>query len=364
MKKYFFMTIAAIASIALVGCQGPDQNNPEGPGTTPTTPDAKVVISPKTLEIAVDEQGKLRSALNPSKEGVVISYKSDDEAVATVDASGLVTGIAGGTANIIASAEGYQSDTCVVTVVDASEVFAWGGLGLFGDQTEKVGEEYQHWDKEDQCYYKAQNFIGTFYVWSSDIFFVNGSGFSGAGYFAEVQAPVAIIQEGDWKGYYYMPTLLFTDTIEATAEGACEPGALTDANAWGTWLTDSTYEGDNSLKGTTLDYLDFDAQKSLPCVGFIKDGILVGNSSAAYYRMNITWFNINEGLYGLKMESNEEGKFIAFVKPFEFTSRSDKYYELLPESSGNHKIAPMKINNPEQVRMLKNLSKTRLHVAK
>lgn len=354
------MAFAALVSLVMVSCKD-KKDDPKDPTTT----DLKVTVSPKTLEIAVGDQGKLRAAVTPATEGVTIEFVSDNEAIATVNASGLVTGVAAGTANIIAKAQGAVSDTCVVSVVDASSLFAWGGIGLFGDQTEKVGDVYDHWDEEDNCYYKSQNFIGTFYAWSSDVIFTSGVGFSGAGFFAIIKAPVAVIQEGEWAGYYYMPQLLFTDTIAETAEGACAPGSLTNAAEWHEWLfNDSTYEGDGTFKGTRLDYYDFDNEDNdLPFVGFIKDGWLYGSSSAAYYQMNITWFDLEEGLYGLKMEQNAEGKW-QFVQPYEFTTRYDEYYELLPQASETRKMQPLRITNQEQVRKLRNLNTQKLHTSK
>ena len=118
MKKYTFMAIAAFATVVLFGCK----EKPE------VDPNAKVVVNPKTLEVAVGEQGKLRAALSPSKDGVTITYTSDNKEIATVDASGLVTGVAAGTVNIIATAKDYKSDTCVVTVSEKSDAFAWGGM--------------------------------------------------------------------------------------------------------------------------------------------------------------------------------------------------------------------------------------------
>ena len=360
MKKYYLLAFAALVSLVMVSCKD-KKDDPKDPTTT----DLKVTVSPKTLEIAVGDQGKLRAAVTPATEGVTIEFVSDNEAIATVNASGLVTGVATGTANIIAKAQGAVSDTCVVSVVDASSLFAWGGIGLFGDQTEKVGEEYDHWDEEDNCYYKCQNFVGTFYAWSSDIIFTSGVGFSGAGFFSQIKAPVAIIQEGEWAGYYYMPQLLFTDSIAETAEGACAPGSLTNAAEWHEWLfNDSTYEGDGTFKGTRLDYYDFDNEDNdLPFVGFIKDGWLYGSSSAAYYQMNITWFDLEEGLYGLKMEQNAEGKW-QFVQPYEFTTRYDEYYELMPQASETRKMQPLHITNQEQVRKLRNLNTQKLHTSK
>lgn len=131
MKKNLFMAFVAFATIAFVGCEKKTEPTPT-PDPTPSG-DAKVVLDQHALELAVGEQAKLRAALNPAKENLAVTFTSDNKEVATVTAAGLVDGIAAGKVNIIASAEGYKSDTCVVTVVDASDAFAWGGVFVSRD---------------------------------------------------------------------------------------------------------------------------------------------------------------------------------------------------------------------------------------
>ena len=211
MKKYLFMAIAAIASIALVGCQqGNDNNDPDNPGTTPT-PDAQVVISPKTLELTVEGEGKLRAALNPSKDGVTISFSSENAEIATVNNSGLVTGVATGTVNIIASAEGYKSDTCVVTVVSATDAFAWGGIFVTRDDNYKILNDKDtaiikiNNGSEEGLPVKCILVSGSGFAWDNNIFMDNASetGLSGIGHMAFLdEVPVwQIVDSIDKNGY-------------------------------------------------------------------------------------------------------------------------------------------------------------------
>ena len=132
MKKYFIFAFAALTSVVMFSCK----EKPGGGGETPVDPTTKgnVVLSAHELEITVGAQEKLRASVNPVKEGVAISYKSDDETVATVDASGLVTAVESGKANIIASAEGYTSDTCVVTVRSVFSAYSIEDYGVFGQK--------------------------------------------------------------------------------------------------------------------------------------------------------------------------------------------------------------------------------------
>lgn len=363
MKKYLFMAIAAIASIALVGCKGDDKNNPDDSGTTPTT-DAQVVIRPKTLEVAVGSQEKLRAALNPSKDGVTISYKSDDEAVATVDASGLVTGIAGGTANIIASAEGYKSDTCVVTVVSAADLFAWSGMVL-AKKGEAISEPYMFRDT-----YKCQDFEGIYYVYDKNIVFTSGVGLSGAGYTAVVHAPVTIIIEGEYANSFITWELNFDNSYPKDSSGVAAEGYLpATAAEWYSVLSDSTYAGDYDLKSLSyLNYWDWDAtttENDIDFVGYIKNGFIGDYSNGFFYQTNITWFDLEQGLYGLKMEQNEEGKW-NFVQPYEYTDMETKYYEVMPErteeTKGKLHFVPYLNNEKQSKRYLK--STNEFHIAR
>ena len=353
MKKYVFMALVAFAAFGMSSCQ-------------PNEPETSVVVNPKTMQIAAGAQDKVRASLNPSKEGVTFVYKSSDESIATVNQSGVVTGVTPGKANIIVSAEGAKSDTCAVTVVDPLDIFAWGGMGLFGIGEEPLGDVYEYTSEYSGTTYKLRNYVGTWYLWSSDVLFVDGEGFSGAGYMVALEAPVAIIQEGASKGAYLQTDLTFDNLAPKDSMGVAEEGALTDAAEWGKFVTDSTYEGDGSFKGSNINYYNFDDNSdNLPFVGFIKNGWIGDYSNGLFYQMNITWFDLNEGLYGLKMQPVEDSW--EFVKPFEFTNFIEKYYEQMPERTSEiGKPMPlMKINNPEQVRMLGKMKPTtELHMAR
>ena len=96
MKKLYVMAFIAVATVVMVGCK-PDEPKP--------TEDLKVVLDKHELELSEGEQGKLRAEISPAKEGIVISFRSENEEIVTVDASGLVSGIAAGVVKVIASAE-------------------------------------------------------------------------------------------------------------------------------------------------------------------------------------------------------------------------------------------------------------------
>ncbi|MFC6402307.1 Ig domain-containing protein [Mammaliicoccus sciuri] len=77
-----------------------------------------VTIAPKTASVDVDTTTKLNSTVAPSTAtNKSVSYKSSDEAVATVSSNGTVTGVAEGDATItVTTQDGNKSDTATITV--------------------------------------------------------------------------------------------------------------------------------------------------------------------------------------------------------------------------------------------------------
>lgn len=329
MKKYFIMAITAITALTFVGCET-GQNTPEPePGTT-----AKVTFSQHTLEIAVGAEERVRATLNPVKEGVTITYTSDDAEVATVTKSGIVTGVASGTANIIASATGYESDTCVVTVISAADAFAWGGI-ILADKGAAISDVYTLFDL-----YQCRDYEGVYYIYDQNILFTPRVGLSGAGFVAIVHAPVTIIEEGDYAGSYITWELNFDNTYPKDSAGVAAEGFLPESAAeWYSVLSDSLYTGDYDLDALSyLNYWDWDAQTTendIDFVGFIKNGWIGDYSNGFFYQMNITWFDLEQGAYGLKMEQDAATGKWSFVQPYAYVDTETQYYEVLPERTSD-----------------------------
>lgn len=74
-------------------------------------------VTPSTATVEVDETVQLSASLTPNGATGTITWSSSADTTATVDQTGLVTGVEAGSATITASCGGY-SDTCVVTVTD------------------------------------------------------------------------------------------------------------------------------------------------------------------------------------------------------------------------------------------------------
>ena len=77
-----------------------------------------ITIAPKTASVDVDATTKLNITVAPSTAtNKSVSYKSSDEAVATVSSNGTVTGVAEGDATItVTTQDGNKSDTAMITV--------------------------------------------------------------------------------------------------------------------------------------------------------------------------------------------------------------------------------------------------------
>jgi hypothetical protein len=100
-------TLGVVAAILLVlgGCE-----SSVSPSTSPPTHDDKITLNAKSLSLTVGQDRQL-SVVGAAK----IDWQSDDPSIVAVSSSGLVSGVAPGTARIVARSKS-ASDTSVVTV--------------------------------------------------------------------------------------------------------------------------------------------------------------------------------------------------------------------------------------------------------
>src|SRR2546425_9580673 len=91
-------------------------------------PVASVVVAPATASVSVGQTTQLtatpRDSTGAPLTGRAVSWSSDNAGVATVNGSGLVSGVAAGLANITATSEG-KSGTAAVTVSTSSGSSPW-----------------------------------------------------------------------------------------------------------------------------------------------------------------------------------------------------------------------------------------------
>ena len=173
MKKLYVMAFIAVATVVMVGCKK-DEPKP--------TEDLKVVLEQKTLEVTVGDMANLRADVVPAKEGIVISFRSENEEIATVDASGLVSGIAAGVVKVIASAEGAISDTCVVTIIssyDSYRIEYYGVFGLAADTLFAETDTVMALSFLDNQSVHVCLGMWPVLAWDGDVTYVSGIGFTG-----------------------------------------------------------------------------------------------------------------------------------------------------------------------------------------
>ena len=89
-----------------------DSDNVDGNDEIETT---KVVITPEAPTVAVAATVALTATLTPSGSTDPVKWSSDDKAIATVSDTGVVTGVAAGTA-VITATSGFEGDNVTVTV--------------------------------------------------------------------------------------------------------------------------------------------------------------------------------------------------------------------------------------------------------
>lgn len=79
---------------------------------------AAVTVTPSTLALAVDETRDLEAVVTPVGASQLVTWTSSAPGIASVSATGLVTGLAAGTATITATsaADGTKTDTAEITV--------------------------------------------------------------------------------------------------------------------------------------------------------------------------------------------------------------------------------------------------------
>lgn len=80
-----------------------------------------VTLSQATATIQVGATKQITATVTPAEASQVVTWTSDNEAVATVNETGLITAVAEGTANVKAETSNNKSGTVKVTVPAPSE---------------------------------------------------------------------------------------------------------------------------------------------------------------------------------------------------------------------------------------------------
>lgn len=116
LARLWLLAMLALVILSLIACGG---GADEAPGTNPPPPpppsSLQFTVLPARANLAIDGQGALAAVGTTT----AVAWTSSDPAVASVDASGTVTGVARGSATITAS-DGAQSASASVSVWQTS----------------------------------------------------------------------------------------------------------------------------------------------------------------------------------------------------------------------------------------------------
>ena len=138
MKPFLsFIVFATIAITSVLSCQ----QEPEEIRVS------SISLSKSTLELTVGDQASLDATISPDNAtNKEITWTSDNEAVATVSAEGVVKAIKAGMANITATTvDQGKSASCAVTVglVDLGLSVKWSSCNLGASKPTEYGGYYQ-----------------------------------------------------------------------------------------------------------------------------------------------------------------------------------------------------------------------------
>ena len=393
MKKNVFFALFAIVALAFVGCEPP---------VVPV--DYTVTLSATELTIELGGTQKLNAAVNPTTT-LPLTWTSSDEAVATVNASGIVEAVGMGTATITVTLAVAADDatvgqvvpaTCVINVTNDAVLdnFVLGGYALFDLGNPIAGTDTVIEISVGEV--TVQLAPALYYVWDEGIVMVNNS-LSGAGFLIPVENYTYIITDspnGQYNGYYISGFDIVVDTLASAEEAlayssqygvyAAPYGQLLDVNMYGdAWdaifnfseeptdeEVDAAYElYYGSQTGTQFFHIDLSTGSQSYFYGNVSYLYLAEDydTGELYYALKLEWYDhVNVGRwFGLLAETEveEDGTEVAIgvIKPYDMRTINKEYYVLPEEEPAEVKAIqpkkPIRLN-AKQAELLKNLKST------
>lgn len=360
MKKNLFFAFIACAALAFVSCE-----------PTPQPVDYTISLNPTEVELEVGGSVKLNAVVSPAGEQApTITWSSSNPEVATVNGSGIVEALATGTATITATlnvADGVKEATCVVNVTNDAVLnnFAIAGFELWnlGEFIPGTDTTLEISAGEVPC----QLAQGLFYVWSEGLVFT-GNSLAGAGYLFPAEAPVYIITDGDYAGYWISSGAVLVDTL---AEGeyvgyTAQHGELVDlemyGQGWSDLLVATTQEESIAAQelifgaqtGTQLFYIDWDNMyQDFNAANVAHAEIVEDDSLGLLFDLKLEWYDwVNENrLYGLAAEEviTEAGDTtVVVVEPYDMRYIYKEYNNMpiVEEEEENAEVSAPKTIRP------------------
>ena len=360
MKKSLFFALIACVALVFVGCE---------PKVQPV--DYTVKLSETELFVEKGATAKLTAVTMPAGAHAFV-WTSSDEAVATVNASGIVTAVDFGTATITATLKVVEGDetvgqvtpaTCVVNVTNDAvlNTFELGGYALWD-----LGNPIAGTDKtltlSSGMEVTVQLAPSLYYVWDKGIV-LSGNRLTGAGFLMPVENYTYVITDspdGVYNGYYIGNFDIVVDDVEDalayssdSAVYAGLSGKLLDVDMYGdawdaimNFPEEPTEDEINAAydlyyaaqTGTQFFHVDLNTGSQSYYYGNVSYLYLTEDPETAelYYALKLEWYDhVNIGRwFGLLCESelNEEGEEVVtgIVKPYDMRTINKEYLVLPP----------------------------------
>ena len=360
MKKSLFFALIACVALVFVGCE---------PKVQPV--DYTVKLSETELFVEKGATAKLTAVAMPAGAHAFV-WTSSDEAVATVNASGIVTAVDFGTATITATLKVVEGDetvgqvtpaTCVVNVTNDAvlNTFELGGYALWD-----LGNPIAGTDKtltlSSGMEVTVQLAPSLYYVWDKGIV-LSGNRLTGAGFLMPVENYTYVITDspdGVYNGYYIGNFDIVVDDVEDalayssdSAVYAGLSGKLLDVDmygdAWDAILNFSEEPTEDEINaaydlyyasqtGTPFFHIDLNTGSQSYYYGNVSYLYLTEDPETAelYYALKLEWYDhVNIGRwFGLlaEYELDEEGNEVptAIVKPYDMRTINKEYMVLPP----------------------------------
>ena len=360
MKKSLFFALIACVALVFVGCE---------PKVQPV--DYTVKLSETELFVEKGATAKLTAVAMPAGAHAFV-WTSSDEAVATVNASGIVTAVDFGTATITATLKVVEGDetvgqvtpaTCVVNVTNDAvlNTFELGGYALWD-----LGNPIAGTDKtltlSSGIDVTVQLAPSLYYVWDKGIV-LSGNRLTGAGFLMPVENYTYVITDspdGVYNGYYIGNFDIVVDDVEDalayssdSAVYAGLSGKLLDVDmygdAWDAILNFSEEPTEDEINaaydlyyasqtGTPFFHIDLNTGSQSYYYGNVSYLYLTEDRETGelYYALKLEWYDhVNIGRwFGLlaEYELDEEGNEVptAIVKPYDMRKINKEYLVLPP----------------------------------
>ena len=112
---FLFILFMFLTGFILIGCNNSNNGGDKDPDPTPT-PNPTLTITQTSYDLVVEETVTIVPAITNPVTGLIVTYTSDNEEIATVNANGLVTAIGEGVANITISLQQFPDVKVTATI--------------------------------------------------------------------------------------------------------------------------------------------------------------------------------------------------------------------------------------------------------